>query len=62
MKRGRRTLPLKGCMKLEEYLKDLESQHQAAIVQTYRIEGAIQVVKFLIEEEKKQNEELPKSD
>jgi len=46
---------LKGFMeKLEEYLKDLEGQRETALVQVYKIEGAIQTIRYLIAEKQKE--------
>jgi hypothetical protein len=44
--------------KLEEYLKDLENQHAVALKQVYMIEGAMQVIRQLIEDEKKATEDV----
>lgn len=40
--------------KLEEYLKDLQGQHEIALKQVYMIEGAMQTVRFLIAEKQKE--------
>lgn len=40
--------------RLEEYLKDLEGQHEVALKQVYMIEGALQVVRLLIAEKQKE--------
>lgn len=51
------SLPLKGIMEqLEEYLKDLQAQHEQALKQVYMIEGAMQTVRFLIAEKQKEAE------
>ncbi len=39
--------------KLQEYLKDLERQHEIALAQVYKIEGAIQAIKYVIQEAEK---------
>jgi hypothetical protein len=44
--------------KLEEYLKDLQGQHEVALKQVYMIEGAMQTVRFLIAEKQKEEKDV----